>query len=241
MGYNSTGMGAGAALGTGPLPSGFPVASSNPNQGSWLNPAGAIGGMLGFGPGSSWTPLQAAQSAQREQQLNQERATAQINKIFDNPARKAEYANLANTTTQYYTGQLNRQKGLNDLRMKFSLANSGNTGGSQQAYDSKLAGQDYIRGLLAASQRGQSAGVQLQQQDQQARAQLLAEAQSGLNVGEASTQASQMLQSALSGAKASSTQQALGNAFGDFSNIYSRDLQNQANIWALKKYGLLWK
>ena len=192
------------------------------------DPGGWAAGKLGFGPGSSWSPQQQAQMDANAQNVNYDRAMRTINGIFSNPARTAQYSQLAHDTTQHYVDQLNQQKHVNDLHNKFMLADRGQTGGSQQAYDAQLSNQDYSKGLLAAAQRGQAAGSALQQADQQARSQLIAEAQSGLSATQAASQGNSLLQAALNNAQAGATAQGLGNMFGDTMGVYNQYLQQKA-------------
>lgn len=177
-----------------------------------------------------------AAKAEAERQAQIKASTAQIAAIFDNPARTAQYGQLANDTTGFYTNDLNRQKTTNDLQTKFMLARQGLTGGSVQADDATKAGQDYLRGIVEASRRGQAASAALRGQDETSRANLTALAQSGLDTTTASANSASALRSNLAGANANATSGGLGDAFGDFANIYKQS-QNQADNTRGYKYG----
>ena len=172
--------------------------------------------------GGSDSAAKAAQAQQDAQTAQVQGATAQINQIFDNPARTAQYSRLANDTTNYYMGDLNQQKKQNDLQMKFALARNGQTGSSVQTDQATTAADDYQKGVLQATQEGQQASSKLQAQDEQSRANLIAEAQGGLDTGAAATNAAGALKANLSGAQANNTSDALGNVFGSFANLYQQ-------------------
>lgn len=189
------------------------------------DPVGHVLGMLGFGPGSSWTAQQQAGMDQAARDRRIQAATGQINSIFDSPSRTAQYGTLAKNTTDYYTGLLNKKHDIANRQLKFNLARHGQTGSSQAAYDSGIAGQDYQRGLLKAGQYGQTAASHLRSADEQARQNLLALAQSGLGVTQSGAQANQMLQANLAAAEPASQAQSLGDIFGNLSQSY-QDTQN---------------
>lgn len=170
-------------------------------------------------------------SAARQAQANEDArnrqiadSTAQINSIFDSPSRTAEYGQLAGDTTKYYTSQLDQQKAKNDRQLKFTLARGGQTGGSVQSDLGAQSGRDYLNGVLEATRRGQAAGASLQSQDEQARSNLIAAAQGGLDATSAASQSASALRANLQAGQAGSTANALGDTFGDFANIYQRSL-----------------
>lgn len=155
-------------------------------------------------------------------------STAQINQIFDNPARTGQYDQLAKDTTRYYTGQLDDQKAINDRSLKFTMARNGQTGGSVQSDMGAQAGKDYLKGVLEATRRGTAAGASLQAQDETSRANLIGAAQGGLDATAAASQAASALRSNLQAGQASSTANAFGDAFGDFSTIYQKSQDAKA-------------
>jgi len=184
------------------------------------DPAGNILGKLGFGPGSSWTPAQAASQNEAARQRGINRTDRSINSIFSNPARQQQYAALGKNTTDYYLKQLNQQRDRANRQLKFGLAEHGMTGGSQAAFDTGMAGKDYQQGLLTAANRGQSASASLRAQDQQARNNLLSMAQSGMDLGTASQRANEMMLNNYASTAANARVNALGNVFGNLSDQY---------------------
>ena len=174
-----------------------------------------------MGGGSNNAQQQAAANeAERQRQIAD--STAKINSIFDSPDRQAQYDKLAADTTAYYTSDLDRQKAINDRKLKFALARSGNIGGSLQADQSRALGQDYLKGVVEASRRGQAAGANLRAADEQTRMNLIAMAQSGLDATTASSQATSALRGNLQSSMADSTANSLGDAFSDLGSIYNK-------------------
>lgn len=183
--------------------------------------------------GSSKAEKQAqANEAERQRQIAA--SSDAINSAYDNPARTGQYGKLAADTTKYYTSDLNQQKAINDRKLKFSLARSGNFGGSLQVDQTRSLGQDYLKGLVEASRRGQAAGANLQSADEQSRMNLLAMAQSGLDATTAGSRAASTMQTNLQSGMADSTANALGDTFGNFANIYSKSEQKKAEQQGFK-------
>ncbi|MGA0588096.1 hypothetical protein ACO2Q2_13345 [Dyella sp. KRB-257] len=181
-------------------------------------------GMCG-GSNNAAKQAQANEDARNRQIAD---STAQINAIFDNPARTGAYDQLASDTTKYYTDQLNRQKAINDRQLKFTLARGGQVGGSVQSDLGARAGRDYLNGVLEATRRGNAAGAALRSQDEQSRANLIAAAQGGLDATSAASQAAGALRTNLQSGQAGATANAFGDAFGDFANIYQRSQDAKA-------------
>lgn len=180
-----------------------------------------------MGGGSDNSAQRDAQRQEDERQRQIAGTTAQINNIFDAPGRQAQYAKLGADTTKYFTDQLNDQKKINDRQLKFSLARSGNTGGSLQVDQTKTLGDDYNKGVIEASRRGQAAAADLRSADEQTRMNLIAAAQAGLDATTASQNATSSLQSNLAGSQANATANGLGDMFGDFAQIYQKSQDNK--------------
>jgi hypothetical protein len=155
-------------------------------------------------------------------------ATSGINQIFDNPARNAEYDKLGTDTTKYYTDDLSRQEAVQARKLKFALARSGLGGGSEQAYQGKVLGQDYDKGLIAATRAGNKAESDLKAQDEQSRMNLLGMAEAGLDSQTASSRATSALQNNLQAGNASATADTLGSAFSDFASLYQQSQDQKA-------------
>lgn len=180
---------------------------------------------MGSSGGSASQAQQQADQAERERQQQIAAATGQINSIFDSPGRQAQYDKITSDTTQYYTDELNRQKAINDRKLKFALARSGLGGSSVQADESQKLGEDYLKGVIEASRRGQSAGASLRAADEQTRTNLIGMAQAGLDATTASTQATNQLRNNLLSSQSDATANQLGDMFGDLSSIYDASKQ----------------
>lgn len=173
----------------------------------------------------------AAQQAQANEDARNRQiagSTAQINSIFDNPARTGQYDQLSRDTTNFYTNQLDQQKGVNDRRLRFAMARNGQVGGSVQADLGAQSGRDYLNGVLEAQRRGLAAGASLRSQDEQSRANLIAAAQGGLDATSAASQAASALRSNLDSSRPAATANAFGDTFGDFASIYQKSQDAKA-------------
>lgn len=162
-----------------------------------------------------------AQANQDQKDAQVSASTQQINNLFDSASRTQQYGQLASDTTNYYTSQLDQQKAQNDRSLKFSLSRSGQTGSSLAADQSSRAAKDYLNGVLDATRRGQAAGASLQSSDQTQRANLIAQAQGGLDVTSAAANSAAAMRSSLQTAQSGSTADSFGDAFKDFGAIYS--------------------
>jgi hypothetical protein len=170
--------------------------------------------------GGSDSAANAAQQQQAQQQAAIQQGTNEVQSIFSNPARTAQYQQLADATTQYYTNQLNQQQTLANNQLTFTLAQNGQIGGSVQADQQATLGKEYDQGVLQATQMGQQAEANLEASDTQEQANLIAAVQGGESATQAATQAAEAMQSGLSTAQANSETQALGNVFGNVSTMY---------------------
>jgi len=180
-----------------------------------------------MGSGSNNAQKQAERQ-ERERQAAIGQSVGQINAVFDNPNRKREIDDFLGATREYYLGNLNQQKAENDRALKFATARSGLTGGSESIDRVRRAAEDYTRGVTEVDRRAQGAANELRSQDEQARMNLIAMAQSGLDATTASQRASTALQNNLAGNLASARTAALGDAFGGMADIYKRSREQAA-------------
>ena len=171
---------------------------------------------------SSNNAQKEADRSEKERQAQISQSTGAINAIYDDPSRQAQYDKLSSDTTAFYTGDLDRQKAINDRKLKFALARSGQTGGSVQADQSQTLGEDYLRGVVEAQRRGSAAGANLRGADEQSRSNLIAMAQTGLDATTSGARAASSLRSNLESSMADSTSNQLGDMFGQFGDIYRR-------------------
>lgn len=173
--------------------------------------------------GSNDSAQKAAQAQQQQQQAAITQSQAQINSVFNNPQRQSDIDDFVNATRQYYQQDLDKQKANADRSLKFALAKSGLTGGSEQVDQQEQLGESYAKGQLQAEQKALGAGANLQDADEQARQRLIALATSGLDATNAGMQSAQALQTDLQSARSQTNADALGNVFGTF-NDFSKNV-----------------
>ena len=174
-----------------------------------------------MGGGGSNSAQQQADANERERQAQIAATSSQINALFNDPKRTAQYDQLAKDTTQYYTDDLNRQNAIAARKMKFALANSGLLGSSQQAAEGAQLGDDYQKGLLTAQRRGNQAASDLRSADESSRMQLLGMAESGADMSTLSSNATSSLLGNLQSGQSQATANDLGNLFGNLSDVYA--------------------
>lgn len=167
----------------------------------------------------------AANAAQREEQARQARvreATARIDAAFDAPARQAQYNEYLTALRGLYRTDADRQKGVADRNLRFSLARAGLTGGSAAVDARNTLGDEYSRGILEAEQRAQSGVAELRSADQGARLNLIGLANAGTDATAAATNAAAAMRANLAAARGAGRTQALGDLFGNTADIYRR-------------------
>jgi hypothetical protein len=193
------------------------------------------------GGGSSSAQRQADQNeAERQRQIKQSEAS--INAIFDSPDRQAQYTKLGSDTSQFFQNDLDKQQTIAARNLKFSLGRSGNAGGSLQIGQGKQLGEDYLRGTVEATRRGNAAAAGLRGSDESTRQALIAAAMGGLDATTASQQASSALRANAEGASADATGNAFANMFGDLSQVYNNSLDaKQARLGSKYGYGALYQ
>jgi hypothetical protein len=172
-----------------------------------------------MGSGGNKAQKQAA-AADAQKEKDTASAISGINSIYDNPDRQKQYTDLAADTTKYYTGDVNRQEAIQARKLKFAQARNGLAGGSEQAYQGKMLGDDYSRAIIDATRKGNEAGANLRSSDEQSRMGLINMAEAGLDAGTAANQATSSLRNNLLTAQSGATADQLGNAFGDIQNLY---------------------
>lgn len=185
--------------------------------------------------GGSQKAAKQANAAEQQRQANIASSTAKVNDIFNDPARTGQYDQLASDTTKFYRDDLDKQQADATRNTKFSLARSGQIGGSLQADQNAKLGEDYLHGVVKASRLGQQAGANLQASDETSRANLIAMAQNGLDATTASSNAASALRSNLESGQAGATVGQLGDAFSDFANVYKQS-QDAAALRSGQKY-----
>lgn len=190
---------------------------------------------MGMGGGSDKAQKQAA-ADDAKKQADISNTISGINQIYDNPDRQKQYDQLTSDTTKYYTDDVNRQEAISARQLKFAQARSGLSGGSEQAYQGKMLGQDYDKAIIGATRKGQEAGANLRASDETTRNNLIGMAEAGLDAGTAENQATRSLQNNLLSNESTATADSLGSAFGDLSSIYQNS-QDAKTARAGQKYG----
>jgi len=176
--------------------------------------------------GSSGGNAQAqAERAEAERQARIAATQRRIESTFATPQREADIADFLNATRGYYRSDADRQQGDAARNLQFALARTGMVGGQYDADTNRRLAETYQRGILEADRRAQSAAANLRASDQQSKQNLLALAQSGLDMTTATTNASQSLRNNLASATADAREGSLGNLFSSFGDIYQQSVK----------------
>jgi hypothetical protein len=179
-----------------------------------------------MGMGGSDSSAKAAQKAEEERQAGIKTAQSGINAAFDNPNRKLEIADYVKALGEYFTKDLNKQKGDTDRNLKFALARGGLTGGSTQVDQQRRVGEEHTKGLLDVQRRATGGGAELEQADADSRMRLISMASQGLDATTAASQSAAAMRSSLEAGKATSLAQGLGDSFGVFKDFYQKSQEN---------------
>jgi hypothetical protein len=175
----------------------------------------------------------SAASASNTQQQNQINGTiAQINSAFNSPSRQSQYASYGNELDKYYTNNVNQQEATNARNLKFAMARSGLTGGSEAVDSNTQLQKDYTQGLLQASQAAQAGQASLEQSDISSKNSLIAQAEQGAYLGSIPSAVASATSANLGAAQNYSNANALGNLFAGTSQIYNNEQTAAANRMA---------
>jgi hypothetical protein len=173
---------------------------------------------MGFGGGNS--AQHAAQRAEESRRLAIADTTQQVNQIYDAPQRQGQYNDYASAVRKRYTDDANRQKGVADRNLKFSLARGGLAGGSADVDARRTLGEEYSRGILTAEDKAQQAVQGLRSQDEQSRMNLIQLVQSGLDATTAAQRANAGVAQTAQQAQAGAVTGGLGDIFGQTASTY---------------------
>ncbi len=176
--------------------------------------------------GSDNASREAAATEQRRQDAIRQTQGA-VNAAFDSPQRAADIADYVGAMRQYYGEDLTRQKKTNDQQLKFALARNGQIGSSTQVDQQTRFGEEYSKGLLDVERRAQGAGAEMEAADQDARANLISLATTGLDATTAAQQASAAMRTSLQAGKSTSMVQGLGDMFGGFKDFYQKSQESK--------------
>jgi len=187
------------------------------------------------GPNNS--AQRAAQRQEQERQAAITRTSQGIEDIFSSPERQQQYADFENATRTLGMQDLAEQKRQADLGNKFALARSGLTGGSRARDLGTATGEDYTKGLLTVSQRAQAASADLMSADQTAKNNLLALAQSGLDLTTASQNAASAMRANLQAGEGSRLAGGIGDVFGTAAAVKQASDEARIRRQAEQQYG----
>ena len=148
-----------------------------------------------------------------------------VNQAYDSPSRQAEIGDFVNSTRTFLGNDLRDQHENTQRDLMFALARNGLTGSSTEVDQKTDVGKEYARGLLEVDRKSRGAGAELEAQDQEARARLIALATSGLTATDGRSQAFAGMRSALEANRSTALAGGLGNSFGTFGTFLkdSRD------------------
>ncbi len=176
----------------------------------------------GAAMGSSNRAAKQARADEQKRQARVAESTRRIDAAFDAPERQAQYDQYFGALRGLYRKDADRQKEVADRNLRFSLARSGLTGGSAAVDARNTLGEEYSRGILEAETRAQGGVADLRSADQATRLNLIQLANAGTDVTSAATNAAAAMRANLAAARGSNRTAALGDLFGQTSDIYRR-------------------
>lgn len=135
-------------------------------------------------------------------------------------AREALYTDISGAVKDTAMRDVDRQYGKASKENLFGLANSGLLGGSVDAESGGELQTLYGEGKLKAAQAGQAAASDLRATDEKTRQNLISLAQSGLDVGTASSLAAGQMGAAAEVAKANANGATVGSLFDNMGQAY---------------------
>lgn len=199
--------------------------------GGWADPLGIIS------KSSAETAEQRAARLEAERQENIRRASSEVERIYGSPERQQQYTDFYNATRDLGMADLNKQKTIADRQAKFGLARGGLTGGSRAVDLGSQLGREYTDGLLTVDQRALAAKADLMDADQQAKNNLLALTQSGLDLTTAQQNAASGMRANLQAGEATRLAGGLGDIFGTASDFYKKSEEERIRRQAEQNYG----
>lgn len=174
----------------------------------------------------------AAADAKATEQARQDRISGNvkdINAAFD--AREPQYAQLSEALRTRLNEGINLKRQEAARQSKFSLARGGLIGGSQQRDQSAVLNRESREATLAGEREVQKGVAGLRAADEGSRAQMIALAQSGNDIGNATAQTASMLSANLGAAQNSANVANLGDLFGNTASV----VKNQQDAAARRR------
>ena len=178
-----------------------------------------------------------AQEQERARQQEIQQTSRSIEAAFGSPERQQQYEDFYSATRDLGMADLNQQKAIADRQSKFALARGGLTGGSRAIDLGAQLGREYTDGLLTVDQRALAAKSDLMDADQQAKNNLLALTQSGLDMTTAQQNATAAMQANLQSAEATRLAGGIGDMFGTASDFYKKSEEERIRRQAEQNYG----
>lgn len=181
--------------------------------------------------GSSNSAQRAAQASEERRRQEVLQAQSAISRIYADPRRESDIRDVENATRDYLQGDLDRQNSLNSRQLRFALARDGQTMGSVDVDQKRVAAENFLRGAVEVQRRANAAGNSLRQADQQSKLGLFSMAQQGLDMTTAARQAGETLRANLQSARADATESGLGDLFSSLGDVYksSRERKGKAD------------
>ena len=151
-----------------------------------------------------------------------------INQAFDKPGRQNEISNFMQALRGTYGQDVREQHSDTGRKLKFALARSGLTGGSQAIDSKRRLGQEFEDALLDVEGRVETEGQKLRQQDEASRVSLIGQARAGADATTSLRRSSSALTSNLNDATSRATTANLGDLFQQTAGTYKRQEERQA-------------
>jgi hypothetical protein len=163
--------------------------------------------------GGSDSATKQAQENERLRKIEVANATNAIERAFGGPERESQLSEFINALRGQFTTEARKQKEQTSRRAKFATARSGLTGGSAAADLNVDLGKTFQSGILKGERLSQEALADLKASDIRSKQDLLALAQSGINVTSAAQQSAEALKSNIAGARSRTSSESLGDIF----------------------------
>lgn len=180
--------------------------------------------------GSSGNSAQReAEAAERARQAQIAGSVSRINSVFEAPERQAQYADFLDAARSLYRDRLGREQGENARQLRFSLARSGLSGGSEAVDKGRDLSDAFKRGGIEAERLAQADEGSLRQSDQELRRGLIAQAQGGLDATTGTRMAADALRSNLQAGASTRNVQSISDLFTGFADVYRKSRDAKAN------------
>lgn len=179
---------------------------------------------MGGGGGGGDGGAGAARQQEAERQARIRAATDAINATFNNSGRESLYDNQRGAVFDLNRMEVDRQATDAERANRFALARTGLMGGSAQIDSVADINRRTNEGLMRAGGIADQAAADLRTADEQARANLISLAQSGIDTGTAASQALNSLRVNNANASSARAGATVGGLFNDLSQAY---LMNQ--------------